>query len=213
MIKKNVEYWEKFYQDLKLDGVKMPPSQFAAFCKSEFLHLGLEFVVEIAAGDGRDSIFFSQQGLNVVATDKSSNAVSLLKDKASNLDLLNVEQVDAVNGIIPRPCSDNLPCAYVARFFIHTLTDEDLNFFFANLSRVLKMGDYFFAEYRNINDKDLVKVTPNHFRNFFTSSYVNSVAQENGITSIYEVEGKGFAKWGLDDAEVTRQIFIKKDYK
>ena len=56
--KENVEYWEKFYQDLKLDGIKMPPSQFAAFCKSEFLHLGLEFVVEIAAGDGRDSIFF-----------------------------------------------------------------------------------------------------------------------------------------------------------
>ena len=35
----------------------MPPSQFAAFCCAELMNNDINFLVDIAAGDGRDTIF------------------------------------------------------------------------------------------------------------------------------------------------------------
>ena len=74
----------------------------------------------------------------------------------------------------------------------------------------MRSYDYLFLEYRNIRDKHLEKVMQKHFRKFFESEFVSSVAEKNNLKCNYQVEGKGFAKWKFDDAFVTRQIFIKQ---
>ena len=73
----------------------------------------------------------------------------------------------------------------------------------------MRPTNYLFLEYRNEKDIDLAKVTPKHFRNFYKSSFVSSIAARNNLDCIYEVEGQGFAKWKEDDAFITRQIFVK----
>ena len=208
--KKN-KYWDKYYGNIK-DSAEdyMPPSQFAAFCRTEVIQLKINQIIEIASGDGRDSIFFADQGLNILAIDKSANAVKLLKNKASLKSNLSVARIDAVNESLPIAMDTDRACAYYARFFIHTLDEEELSKFFENIAKVMRSSDYLFLEYRNIRDENLAKVMPKHFRKFFESEFVNSVAEKNNLECYYQVEGKGFAKWKFDDAFVTRQIFVKQ---
>jgi tellurite methyltransferase len=210
MSDKKSKYWDEYYGALKSSNEgHMPPSQFAAFCRAELMQLNIYQLTEIASGDGRDSIFFAQQGLHIVALDKSVNAVDLLKNKASLYKRLSVEKIDVVDGIFPAPDFQDSACAYYARFFIHTLDEKQLFRFFKNLSKAMGQSDYFFTEYRNDKDETLDKATSNHFRKFYKANYVTAIANENNFKCIYEIEGQGFAKWNVDDAFVTRQIYIK----
>jgi hypothetical protein len=212
MLDKKNKYWNEYYDSLKsTNEMRMPPSQFAAFCRVELMQLNINQLTEIASGDGRDSIFFAQQGLHVLTSDKSDAAFDLLTKRASLCDRLSVAKIDAVDGVIPAPDFRSQLAAYYARFFIHTLDEKQLLRFFKNLSKVMHQSDYFFTEYRNEKDEALDKATPKHFRNFFTTDYITAIANENHLKCVYEVEGRGFAKWGVDDAFVTRQIYIKNE--
>ena len=75
----------------------------------------------------------------------------------------------------------------------------------------MKTSDYLFLEYRNKQDEGLHKETPEHFRKFYDTKFVESIGALSGFECIYEIEGKGFAKWKNDDASISRQIFIKKE--
>ena len=205
------KYWDNYYGDIKaVEQDNMPPSQFAAFCRTEVIQLKINQIIEIASGDGRDCIFFADQGLHVLATDNSTKAVELLKHKASLRANLSVAKVDAVSESLPEAFFSVQACAYYARFFIHTLEEKQLKEFFKNIAKVMRDSDYLFLEYRNLKDEHLEKVMPKHFRKFFETEFVTSVAEENNLKCNYKIEGRGFAKWKTDDAFVSRQIFIKQ---
>jgi hypothetical protein len=206
------KYWEEYYgTQKKKNEDRMPPSQFAAFCRIEFINYNINQIIEIASGDGRDSFFFEQQGMHVFASDKSATAVDMLEAKASTYERIRVMKIDALSSEFPTHELQKSACAYYARFFIHTLDEDQLLRFFKNLSKSMRQNDYFFTEYRNIKDEALDKVTPDHFRKFFKADFVSKIANENDLKCIYEVEGRGFSKWSSDDAFVTRQIYVKKD--
>lgn len=210
MLDKKNNYWNKFYKSLKItDKHRMPPSQFASFCRIEMMNLKINEVVEIASGDGRDAIFFAQEGINVYASDKSSSAINLLKKNTSHLKNINIKKIDITKGVFQKRSVSKIACAYYARFFLHVLNETELKKFFKTLSKNMKINDYFFTEYRNEKDKTLKKVTEKHFRKFYNPDFISSVARKNNLRCIYEVEGRGFAKWKEDDAFVSRQIYIK----
>lgn len=203
-------YWDNFYSFIEKTDNKMPPSQFAAFCRLELVHLNINQLIEIAAGEGRDSIFFASQGIQTIALDKSSEAVNFLKKRISHNKNVLILKIDAVNEDLPTPKFKDQACAYYARFFLHTLEENHLIKFFEKLSSSMKKNDVFFTEYRDDNDENLEKTMPDHFRKFYTSHFVNKLANQNRMKCIYEISGKGFAKWGIEDAFVTRQVFIKE---
>ena len=211
-LKKN-SYWNNFYKRMgRGSSQPMPPSQFAAFCAAE-LGNRIKIIVDIAFGDGRDTLFFAQQGFQVFAFEKSSAAVNLLSERVSALGQIAVSELDVVNGKIDLELNQGTQVAYYSRFFLHTLTKQELTKFFENISTVMKENDYLFVEYRNEIDAKLKKVTEDHFRAFYSSSYVLKLAVKCQLSRIYEVEGVGFAKWKEDDASVTRQIFVKNKLK
>ena len=205
------KYWDDFYRTVENGQEEfMPPSQFAAFCCSELKNKNIVNVQEIASGDGRDTYFFANHGFNVHASEKSTEAVNILMRRLSGFSNVSVSEMDAVNDQIFVNSKITDASAYYARFFLHVLNENDLIKFFKKLARAMKIGDYFFVEYRNEKDAHLEKMTPEHFRAFHRSAFVASVASTNELSCIYEVEGRGFAKWKNDDAFVTRQIFEKK---
>jgi hypothetical protein len=158
---------------------------------------------------GGTVFFFAQQGLQVIAIDRNSVASDLISGFSRDLGRLSVVKMDVVEDSLSILNHTRLSCAWYARFFLHTLTDNQLSRFFKNLSSAMNPKDYFFAEYRNEKDKWLVKAMPSHFRNFFTSESIAAEAEQNNLKCIYEIEGRGFAKWGIDDAVVSRQIFVR----
>ena len=44
-------YWDNYYSFIEKTNNKMPPSQFAAFCRLELVHLNINQLIEIAAGE------------------------------------------------------------------------------------------------------------------------------------------------------------------
>ena len=116
------------------------PSQFAAFCAVEANDLGISQVIEIASGDGRDSLFFANLGFEVMSLEVSSAAIAIIKARSLGLDSLKTFQIDVTNTKLPKPSVPYESCCYYSRFFIHTLAETKLREFFEvdanNIARV-----------------------------------------------------------------------------
>ena len=122
MTDKKNNYWKKFYNSLNLSSEKrMPPSQFAAFCVTELKNLNINQLIELGSGDGRDSIFFAEEGLNVYASDKNSTAINLLKKKTSHLKNITVKKINVTKVYFQKTKIISTLFSYYERFLLHTL--------------------------------------------------------------------------------------------
>jgi SAM-dependent methyltransferase len=200
-------YWDEYYiDDNQVDFI---PSQFAAFTISEMNDLNIKNIVDCGSGNGRDAIFFSRYGMNVIALDRSEKAMSLLQDKMHEIPNFNA-YVHDVNYELPIEINNFTKNKVLyARFFLHSLDEDTLKAFIKNISLSMNNEDLFFVEYRDNNDKDLPKVTGKHFREYYSADKISSIASSNNLEIVYEVSGVGFAKYKDDDASVVRQIFSK----
>lgn len=206
----HVDYWSEYYAAACSNNLNhVVPSQFAAFCAIEAKELEASTLIDIASGDGRDSIFFAQLGFEVRSLEKSDAALQIIKSRSREFDKLTAIRIDVTNEQLPQPGSLDGACIYYARFFLHTLTEPQLRRFFKNLSNAMHSSQYFFTEYRNDKDSCLTKYTPDHNRFFYKAKFIKTIAEVNKLKCVYDVEGRGFAKWKTDDAFVTRQIYVK----
>jgi len=204
--KKN-EYWDRYYSRQNPNDLTFIPSQFAVFCVQEMMEAGISDLVEIAAGTGRDTLFFAQHGMRILALDKSQEAVNLLNKITETDDNVSVAAHDVTEAFPVVAERGSAPFAFYARFFVHTLTENELGKFFENVSRNMRQDDLLFLEYRNEEDADKTKVTEDHFRAFYGADRISDLCVSNDLELVYEVSGTGFAKWKKDDASITRQIF------
>jgi hypothetical protein len=204
-----LSYWDNYYTN-KEDQEANIPSQFAVFALSEMNDSDISCIIECGVGNGRDSIFFSRHDKNVISLDRSLEAIEILSKKVSGNQNIKLLQHD-VKSPFPKAVSD---CegnkAIYARFFLHSLDKISLEMFFKHTSKIMENLDILFVEYRNENDKTLPKVTGTHFREYYSSSYISEIAEQNELMTCYQVSGTGYAKFKHDDAFVTRQIFKKK---
>ena len=206
---KNENYWDSYYSNISRNNQKTTPSQFAVFCLSEIQDQGIEGVIEFGSGNGRDAIFFSEYGLNVIATDNSAKSIENLKKNTTQYKNIQIFHYDISTDSKDIFKSNNKSTCIYARFFIHALEVGKVKNFFKNCTNILRTNELMFLEYRNQKDKDLKKVTKPHFREFYDPEFINKIANKSHFKLIYEVSGKGYAKWKVDDANVTRQIFKK----
>lgn len=200
-------YWDQFYSDASNCAIRLEPSQFAAFCLTEMKNLGVNRVIELGSGNGRDALFFASHDLKVIATDNSPKAVSSIKSKIQKFHNTVVFEYDVRNNFPYIDFKEDEISAVYARFFIHALDETALESFFTNISKVLKPAEFMFLEYRNDDDVNNPKLTESHFRAFYPSKKIREHAKSKNFNIIYEVSGQGFAKLKNDDASVTRQIF------
>ncbi len=203
-------YWNEFYA--RSGGKIAPPSQFAAFVLQEANDL--ELIIEVGSGSGRDSFFFARHGMNVAAIDGSEIAILNCDQARTNAGLTNVSfhcasvGSSAFSKIVKSIRQSGSPetALVYARFFLHALTDDEEDNFFAGLAGALEIGDLVALEYRTVRDASGAKVTPSHYRRFVEPSHVFAKARSHGFGVQYAVEGYGFAKYGPDDAYVARCI-------
>ena len=149
--------------------------------------------------------------MEVHAIEKSYQEVDLMKQKFKPEENLKIYQLDVIKNKFDLHLPKDQSIAFYSRFFIHTLTEIEASTFFENLADVMKLGDLLLVEYRNEEDSKLVKETPDHFRAFHKAKFISELANEFNLECVYQVEGIGFAKWGQDDASVTRQSFRKRE--
>jgi SAM-dependent methyltransferase len=200
------DYWDEYYA-ARATTRRPLPSQFATFVAGELDRP--HRVIELGCGNGRDSIFFSSFGHEVVGVDGSEAAVAASSHLAEALG----EQATFVHSAIDDPAlADRLgegdgPKALYARFFIHAITDEEEQVLLDLAATVTNPGDLLAVEYRTIRDQVGAKETETHYRRFVLPATFQARALERGFEVTYAVEGFGFAKYRHDDAYVARTLF------
>ena len=135
------EYWHKYYK-----------KNYSPYKESDFAKFVLQFLekekylLELGCGNGRDSIFFSKNLINVLAVDQVSDEINFLNSNFSNErikficdDFTNLEVLD------------NFDYIY-SRFTIHSITESEEDRVLKWVFKHLYKNGLFFIESRSIND-------------------------------------------------------------
>jgi SAM-dependent methyltransferase len=141
--------------------------------------------LDLGAGHGRDSIFFSSNGIEVEALDYSVIAVQILEKITKEKRLPIKPQSFDVNNPFP------FPDGYFDAVYSHMLLNMrfslgQLHFIFSEIRRVLKHKGLNFFSVRNRNDK----------------SYGKGVEIENGIYDVNGFQVRFFAENEIRDLAV-----------
>ena len=204
-------YWEGYYAQSPTHQRLRLPSQFASFCANELHQSSISQIVDLGCGNGRDSMFFAQTGFSVISIDQSENAIEHLGSFGfENLTAVAQSALSPFNDVVGQTFDVEQPMAIYARFFLHALTDSEIDAFFSNCAQMTKTDDLVMVEYRNTDDATKPKETAAHYRNYLDPKVIAGLASKYGMRRVYETAGVGFAKYRSDDANVSRQIFARE---
>lgn len=209
------DYWNEYYRG-KQSSVTAPavPSQFAAFALSALE--GVEHIVELGCGNGRDSLFFARQGINVTGVDASDTAIAACTEQAvrgeypARFLTAALGKSDIIGLVWPAGLPTDLRGTLLyARFFLHAVPEEAEDEFFSMAKTISEYGAAVAVEFRTDRDERQEKVTPTHYRRFINPLAFHTKAIAAGLKADYFAEGTGFAKYRNDDAHVARFIMRK----
>ena len=192
------DIWDKVYRSDDSffgDG----PSNFALDCYEEFKKHQVKRILELGCGQGRDSIFFASNNIDVVAIDSSQVAVDALSKIVKEKHLSIRSMIHNANNGIPFDES-YFDAVYSHMFFNMRFSADKLNHLFAQVNRVLNNNGLNLFSVRSDHDtmyrkgtmveKDIYEINGFQIR-FFTKSNIEFIITKTGfelykITQAYE---------------------------
>ena len=192
------DIWDKVYRSDDSffgDG----PSNFALDCYEEFKKHQVKRILELGCGQGRDSIFFASNNIDVVALDSSQVAVDALSKIVKEKHLSIRSMIHNANNGIPFDES-YFDAVYSHMFFNMRFSADKLNHLFAQVNRVLNNNGLNLFSVRSDHDtmyrkgtmveKDIYEINGFQIR-FFTKSNIEFIITKTGfelykITEAYE---------------------------
>ncbi len=207
---RDVLYWNQYYKQ----GLKeiQQPSDFAKFALSYMQNGGK--LMDVGCGNGRDSLYFAANGLDVVGVDASEEAISRLKEKGAQNTLF--------------VCDDFVTCRslyqmqydyFYSRWTIHAITEKQEEELLLNISNSIKKDGLLFIEVRSVNDYLYGKGTEvgkdsfqynDHFRRFIRKEILQKKLENLGFDIEYSKEGNDFSKTVSSDPTLIRMIARKQ---
>ena len=183
-------YWKEYYRK---NPNPVDPSTFAkfiiGFMESE------KKLIELGCGNGRDSVYFAQQKINVTAIDQIEEEMDYLNKKHS-LYNLNFKADDFTN------LDDDKKYDYIySRFTLHSVNEKAEKRVFDWITKQLNDEGLFFLEVRSINDPMFEKgekisesenVTT-HYRRYLDFNETIEKLENRGLKIIYKLESQGLA--------------------
>lgn len=200
------EYWANYYKIHKVPG---EPSPFAIATKN-YIAKG-KSLLELGCGNGRDAVYFANNGVNVIGLDQISEEISFLNKKYSNKhlkficdDFTNIKAVDQK--------FDNI----YSRFTLHAISEKQENYVIDWAFNHLNAGGLFHLEVRSVKD-DLYKIgktingeknarITTHYRRFAEFEDLKSKLINTGFVLVDAVEDKNFAIYKDENPVVIRII-------
>ncbi|HIP37351.1 MAG TPA: class I SAM-dependent methyltransferase [Crocinitomix sp.] len=203
---KDNPYWNKFYSKKEL---VHKPSSFALSIVDE-LTKGKK-LLELGCGNGRDSFFFDQNGIKVIALDLSKDAIAINKLKKSNVNFIEKDFTNI-------KLDEYLNIDYVySRFSLHSIEKKDYLRTIEWVSKQLKKSGKFFIEARTVNDPLFGKgekmaddaYVDTHYRRFFRIKEVMKELKTLGFEITHSSENYTDS-WYKDDHAVVMRIICEK---
>jgi len=206
---RDTEYWNHYYSNHMAPET---PSLFAQWVVSD-LQKGKN-LLELGCGNGRDSLFFYRNGMNVTAVDASECTIELLRKthKEDNICFICDDFV----------CSTAIFAGqyqYVySRFSLHAINDEQETEVINNVYRVLKQGGKMYIEVRSVQDELYGKgervgrdsyFYEGHFRRFLRIEELVDKLKNSGFKILYAREDYGFAPYNGTNPPIIRVVASK----
>lgn len=200
------EYWRKYYK-----------KNYSPYKESDFAKFVLQFLekekylLELGCGNGRDSIFFSKNLINVLAVDQVSDEINFLNSNFSN------ERIKFIcDDFTNLEILDNFDYIY-SRFTIHSITESEEDRVLKWVFKHLYKNGLFFIESRSINDimyNNGTKLSINenftdHYRRYMNKDKFISKLEHIGFKIRYSIEDKGLAVSEKEDPFIVRIIAEK----
>lgn len=203
------KYWSEFY--FNNNELTKKPSLFAQYLVENSVINEGDVLFEIGCGNGRDSIFFAQNNIDVTAVDQCDKNISFLNEQHNNISFISDDFTNLSN------LESKVNVVY-SRFTLHSINDEGeqrtLNWVYNNLkkdgilcveARTLK--DPIFG--KGIDKGNNIWFYNNHHRRFIDAlSFKNKLVEMGFEIKLFE-ENNGFAKHKDDDPVVLRAIMKK----
>jgi hypothetical protein len=198
------DYWKEYYTR-KIEGdspLVHDPSSFALMV-SRYIQAGSS-IIDLGAGNGRDTSFFKSLGLESCACDSVDNSEQInalgVRFICRSMDMIE-------DGI-------EFDSAY-SRFSLHSITRDQQERVFSWVHRNCK--DRFFIETRSVHDPRFGKgeqvgeneFVDTHYRRFTTLDELIFSAKRNG----FEVEHASVdftSSWFKDDKAVVNRLVLRK---
>lgn len=130
------------------------PSDFATKSLETFRREGVQTVLELGCGQGRDTFFFARNGLRVTALDYAESAVRSVRERATAAGLVSsiVAQAHDVRQPLPFPDASFDAC-YAHMLLCMELSTAQFAFILGEIRRVLRPGGMVLYSVRSSFDK------------------------------------------------------------
>lgn len=208
----NTLYWNEYYK--VIEHRKNEPSQFANTILTEYIDDTNKSLIDLGCGNGRDSLFFAEQGLRVIGIDASDVAITFLKER-NLLDNVYFICDDFVNSSI---LYQNEVDYVYSRFTMHAITYESQKKVLKNVYKALKVGGNFFVEARTVNDTIYGKgekveknafIFDGHYRRFIDMNEFIDECKAVGFSIVYAEESDNFAPLNMQKPVCMRVVAVK----
>lgn len=203
---RDLNYWNSYYEK------KLAPADATNFAKAMYTHMEKgKSLLELGCGNGRDSIFFAENGINVTAIDASDVVIAHLQ-KTNNKNNIWFVCDDFVKAALMKTSQYD----YIySRFTLHAIRAKQQEQLLENVFASLKKGGLFFIEARSVNDDlygkgEMIEKNAyfynNHFRRFIELDVLCSELENCGFTVISSEEKTGFAECKSENPPIIRVI-------
>ena len=203
-------YWTKYYKSHRENA---QPSPFAQYCFRKYCSLNKNAkILELGCGNGRDSIFFMKQGLNVLGLDIVREQLKYLRKKYVSSNNVTFYCTDFTAYAKPEFYD------YIySRFTIHVITEEQETLTLENCYKNLKKNGLLFIEVRSIKDEMFAKSNKisstegktDHYRRFAVFDKLIEKITMCGFEIVEATESCGLAIYKDEDPCIIR-IIAKK---
>lgn len=154
MLDKQQNHWDEMLGK-NVDMFGTDPSFSGIRAAEIFKEHGVKTILELGAGQGRDTFYFIEQGFDVHVLDYSKEGIVDIMDKAENLglaDRVKCDLVDLRKGIDFE--DESFDACYSHMLYCMAFTKEELKNLTNEVIRVLKKGGLHAYTSRNTTDSD-----------------------------------------------------------
>lgn len=200
-------YWSAYYLKQREERL---PSLFSQDLIKNYLNDKDITLIELGCGNGRDSIYFSQHGLNVVAIDQVEEEINFLGRKFGVVDNL-----EFISGDFTQLDKDRKYNVVYSRFTLHSINsmqqDRVLKWSYSQLEKngllcieVRGKKNEIYRKGEKVDGEEDAFVYENHYRRFLDFNDLCDELKEIGFSLIYCEEKKDFAPF-----KGTNETFIR----
>ena len=207
VLDKQQRHWGKIYScepEFFGEDLSYPAQKALEIFKKE----GKTKILELGGGQGRDTFYFAQNGLQVYVLDYCKGGIEAINQKAQRLGLSQSIKVICHDIRKPLPFnSESFDCCFSHMLYCMALTTSELEFLSQEVRRVLKSNGLNMYTVRNTKDKhyrtgihrgeDMYEVN-GFIVHFFSKEKVEHLAKGYDILSIEEFE----------EGELPRELFL-----